>query len=124
VHHFEYEDIEECIRQRPWLVEPMSMPESYFRTIAREEWVKDPWYNCKEASAFFGQTDPQTNALKRYIRRGWLPAERRPGAGGLGEYVIRKSSIDDFLKHDPRPELYHTHRSEAAIRRRALIQQY
>ena len=99
------------------------MPESYFRAIAREEWAKDPWYNCKEASAFFGLIDPHADALKRYIRRGWMQAERRPGAGGLGEYVIRKSAIDTFLHHDPRPELYHTHRSEAAIERRALIRQ-
>lgn len=114
VYHFEHDDIIECIKQRPWLVKPTSMPPSYFRSIAREEWDKDPWYDGKEASSLLGLIDPHGGALHRYIKKGWIPTTRRPGAGGLGEYVIRKSAIDYFLKNDPRPLLYHAHRSEAA----------
>ena len=119
VYHFEYEDIIECIRQRPWLVKPISMPVSYFRTIAREEQDADPWYDGKGASRLLGLLDLHGGTLHRYIQKGWIPATRRPGAGGLGEYVIRKSSIDYFLQHDPRPVLYHEHRSESARKRRA-----
>ena len=39
----------------------------------------------------------------RYIRRGWLPADRRPAGGGLGQYIIRQKAIDAFLQDDPRP---------------------
>jgi hypothetical protein len=118
VYHFEYEDILSCIRKRPWLVKPLSMPQSFFRSIARDKWDKDPWYDAHEASVLLGLKDKQCNALHRYIKSGWIPAERRPGAGGLGEYVIRKKAIDYFLKHDPRPILYHAHRSEARGHRR------
>ena len=99
------------------------MPESYFRAIAREEWAKDPWYNCKQAQAFCGLYNPHADAFHRYIRRGWIHAERRPGAGGLGEYVIRKSSIDAFLANDPRVALYHEHRSQAAVERRRKLKE-
>ncbi|MDP2730280.1 MAG: hypothetical protein Q8O55_07350 [Dehalococcoidales bacterium] len=102
-----------CLRRRPWLVKPDSMPQSYFRSLVREEWERDPWYSCVEAQRFLGLHDEHANAVHRYIRRGWIKAERKPGAGGLGEYVIRKSAIDYFIKNDPRPILYHAHRSEA-----------
>lgn len=120
VNRFEYEDIIKCLRKRPWLVEPGSMPQSYFRTLVRQAWDSDPWYDVKEAQQFLGLHDEHANAVHRYIQRGWLEADRRPGAGGLGEYVIRKRAIDRFLQNDPRPALYHEHRSAAAVKRRAL----
>ncbi len=102
---FEYDDILACLRERPWLVNLSRMERSYFRSIVREEFDKDPWYNCKEAAPFFGLVD--INAVHRYIYRGWLPAIRRPvycasGNGSWG-WVIRRSSIEVFLKDDPRP---------------------
>lgn len=102
---FEYEDIIACLKKRPWLLNPSRMEQSYFRTIIREEFDKDPWYGCKDAAPFMGLVD--INAVHRYIYRGWLPALRRPvyGANGHGSWgwVIRKSSINLFLKNDPRP---------------------
>ncbi|MFH0808849.1 MAG: hypothetical protein V2A77_00020 [Pseudomonadota bacterium] len=99
---FEYEDIEACLRKRPWLVDPKRMEQSYFRAIVRDAWQQDPWYNCYETAPLLGLVDH--NAVHRYLQRGWLKYEKRPGAGGLGEYVIRRSAIDEMLAHDPRPE--------------------
>lgn len=99
---FEYEDIEACLRARPWLVDLKRVETGYFRSMVREAWEKDPWYDCYEAAPFLGLVDH--NAVHRYIHRGWLKAERRPGAGGLGEYVIRRSAIAEMLKNDPRPD--------------------
>jgi len=102
---FEYEDIIACLQERPWLVNLHTMGRSYFRTIVREEYKKNPWYNCREAAPLLGLVD--INAVHRYIYRGWLPALRRPLVGRLGQgswgWVIRQSSIDAMLKNDPRP---------------------
>ncbi len=99
---FEYEDIEACLQARPWLVDFKRMEQSYFRSMVREAYEKDPWYNAYDAAPLLGLVDH--NAVHRYIHRGWLKVERRPGAGGLGEYVIRRSAIEAMLAHDPRPE--------------------
>lgn len=102
---FEYEDIIACLQARPWLLDPKRMERSYFRTIVREEYKKDPWYNCREAAPFLGLVD--INAVHRYITRGWLPAVRRPLVGPLGRrswgWVIRQSDIKKMLLNDPRP---------------------
>lgn len=102
---FEYEDIIACLLERPWLANIRRMELSYFRTIVKEAFDKDPWYGCKEAAPFFGLVD--INAVHRYIYRGWLPALRRPlsgnGHNGSWGWVIRQSSIDTFLENDPRP---------------------
>jgi len=102
---FEYDDILACLQERPWLVDLKRMERSYFRTIVREEYEKDPWYNTREAAPFLGLVD--INAVHRYIYRGWLPALRRPlvsreGHGSWG-WVVRKSHIDAMLADDPRP---------------------
>ncbi len=99
---FEYEDIVACLQRRPWLVDLKRMGQSYFRSMVREVWEKDPWYNAYEAAPLLGLVDH--NAVHRYIQRGWLNTERRAGAGGLGEYVIRRSAIDEMLANDPRPD--------------------
>jgi len=98
---FLYEDIVECLRRRPWLVSIKRIERSFFRTIVLEEWDKNPWYTCDQAAPLFGLKDD--NAVKRYLRRGWLPAERKP-SGGTWQWVIRKKDIDLFLENDPRPE--------------------
>lgn len=101
VWRFEYEDIIRCIRKRPWLVQIERMERSYFRTIAQEEYQSNPWYTCNQTAPLLGVANH--DPIQRYIRRGWLRADRRPGAGGLGEYVIRQKDIDAFLQDDPRP---------------------
>lgn len=102
---FEYEDIVACLLERPWLVNLHRMEPSYFRSIIQEEFVKNPWYGCKEAAPFFGLVG--INAVHRYIYRGWLPALRQPLSGnrrnGSWGWVIRQSSITAFLENDPRP---------------------
>lgn len=102
---FEYEDIIRCLKKRPWPVNLAKMEMSYFRTIVKAEYERDPWYGCKEAAPFLGLVD--INAVHRYIHRGWLQAFRRPLVGGnrTGSwgFVIRRSAIDAMLKNDPRP---------------------
>jgi hypothetical protein len=102
VWHFEDEDIIECLRQRPYLCNPKRMPQSYFRSVVREEWDKNPWYNRREAALFLGISSP--DAIGRYITRGWLPAVRRPAGGGYGEWIIRHSDLAEFQVNDPRPD--------------------
>jgi hypothetical protein len=106
---FKYEDILKCLQERPWLVDPKRMPESYFRSAVRVEWEKDPWYNRHQAAQFLGLAAP--DAVYRYIRAGWLPANRRPMGGGLGEWIIRHSALAAFQLHDPRP----AHRKSATV---------
>lgn len=117
VYDFRQEDIESCMRRHPYLVDPNTMPESFFRAIVREQWERNPWYTCGEAGKLLGLKDRHASALKRYIAHGWIKVTTRPGAGGWGEFIIRKSAIDTFLEHDPRPILYHANRSAAAAAR-------
>ncbi len=98
---FHEEHIVACLRKRPYLCDLKTMPRGYFRSIVQEEWDKDRWYTCLEAAPLLGLID--INAIHRYIRRGWLPAERRPGGPWTGRYVIRHSAIQSFLANDPRP---------------------
>jgi len=116
VWRFEYEDIIECIQKRPWLVQIERMEQSYFRTVAREEYQSNPWYTCQETALLLGIIDH--NAVQRYVNRGWLRADRRPGAGGHGQHIIRQKDIDAFLQDDPRPG--NRSRWASAIRKRVL----
>jgi hypothetical protein len=96
------EDIEACLRKRPWLANLEKMENTCLRDIVQAERDRDQWYTADEAQVFFGLHDhPRAGALLRYIRRGLVKAKRQPGAGGLGEYVIRKSAIDRALKRRP-----------------------
>jgi len=101
VWNFQYEDIIQCIEKRPWLANLDRMEESYFRSIVLEERRSNPWYTAEQAAPLIGVADHAP--VQRYIIKGWLHADRRPGAGGFGEYVIRKKDIDAFLQDDPRP---------------------
>jgi len=98
---FEYEDLIKCLQDRPWLVDPKRMPESFFRPLVQEEWEKNRWYTKEEAGHFLGLADG--NPIYRYIKAGWLPANRRPRGGGMGEWIIRHSDLAEFQLHDPRP---------------------
>ncbi len=80
--------------------------------MVKEEWDRDPWFTAEQAAPKLGLIDH--NAVKRYIRRGWLAAERKPGAGGLGVWIIRQSAIAKLLKNDPRRE----HRRLALVKSR------
>ena len=116
VWNFQYEDIIQCIEKRPWLANLDRMEESYFRSIVLGEYRSNPWYTADQAAPLIGVAD--CNPVRRYIIKGWLRAEKRPGAGGRGEYVIRKKDIDAFLQNDPRPGNKSTWMK--AIRNRAL----
>ena len=119
VWSFEYEGIIQCIRRRPWLANIERMEESYFRSIALEERQSNPWYTADQAAPLIGVAD--RNPVHRYIIKGWLRAEKRPGAGGLGEYVLRKKDIDAFLLDDPRPGNKSSWMK--AIRKRVLLRE-
>ena len=56
------------------------MERSYFRSLVKEVRDEDPWFTCDEVAPKLGLVDP--NAVKRYIHRGWLPAERQVGQTG------------------------------------------
>jgi hypothetical protein len=77
------------------------MERSYFRSIVKEEWEKDPWFTSEEAAPKLGLITAK--AVKRYIGKGWLPAERKPSTGAW-LWIIRQSAIDAFLADDPRRE--------------------
>lgn len=98
---FREANIVKFLRQQPWLFDPQKMPEHYFRSIVQEEYKKDPWYSAEQTAPLLGvKTD---DAVLRYIRKGWLPAVKRPGGPWQGRWVIRRSAIEYFLANDPRP---------------------
>ncbi len=118
VWSFSEEHILICLRRRPWLVDPAKMLHHYFRSVVEEEYGKDPWYTCDQAAPLLGRKD--INAIHRYIRRGWLPAERKPGGPHQGIWVIRHSAIQNFLANDPRPARLHRLMSQG--RRETLME--
>ncbi len=100
---FSEKGVVRCLKQRPWLVDLKRMERHYFRSVVIKEWERDPWYTAEQAAPLFGFTKP--DAVYRYIHRGWLPAEKKPCLGAQeGQWVIRHSAIEAFLKNDPRPE--------------------
>lgn len=111
-----------CLQIRPWLVDLQHMPNGYYREIVREEWEKDPWYSVAEVAPMLGVAvnDGKCFAVLRYIYRGWLNAEKKPGAPWQGEWVIRKSAIDSFLANDPRKTIYPIQYSQ--LRRDTILQ--
>jgi len=109
VWFFDYDDIIECLQKRPWLCNLKRMPEGYFRSIVKTEWEKDRWYDKTEAGKFLGLADG--NPIYRYIKKGWLPAVRRPRGGGLGAWILRHSALAEFQLSDPRP----AHRKGATL---------
>ncbi len=101
VWFFDYDDIIECLENRPWLCNLRRMPESYFKSIVKKEWDKNPWYTRDEAAQFLGLIT--IGPIYRYIQHGWLVANRRPRGGGKGEWIIRHSVLAEFQLNDPRP---------------------
>jgi len=101
VWFFDYDDIVECLQQRPYLCKLKKMPQGYFRSVVQREWDKDPWYSKEEAGKFLGLADG--NPVYRYIKAGWLPAVRAPMGGGKGRWILRHSDLAEFQLHDPRP---------------------
>ena len=98
---FKYENIIRCLEARPWLCDLPSMPQGYFRSVVQGEWDRDRWYTCDEAAPLVGVKTSDT--IQRYIRRGCLKADKRPGGPQYGRWVIRHSAIQTFLANDPRP---------------------
>lgn len=99
---FRDKNIVRFLREKPWLFDPTKMPDHYFRSIVRGEYERDPWYSCEQAALLLGvKTD---DAVQRYIRRGWLPAVKKPGGPWQGKWIIRRSDIEKFLANDPRPK--------------------
>jgi len=109
VWFFDYDDIIECLRKRPWMCRLKRMPQSYFRSIVQAEWDKDPWYNRAEAANFLGLVT--VGPIWRYVKAGWLPGVRRPSGGGQGEWIFRHSDLANFQLNDPRP----AHRKSATL---------
>ena len=93
---FDEEDIVECLRQRPWLVDFRQMLQHYFRSIVKDEWERDRWYTVKQAEPLIGCP----HAVYRYIQMGWLRADEGP-APGKNKWIIRDSAIKAFLKSKP-----------------------
>ncbi len=97
---FRENSIVKCLRRRPWLVDLATMPEHYFRSVVKREWQRDPWYTVRQLHSLLGSQ----NTILRYIRLGWLVAEKKPCGGPNGcILVIRGSAIEAFLADDPRP---------------------
>lgn len=105
---FNEESIDALLKSQPWIIPDFHRMEiSQFRSIVEAQWYKDPWFTCRKAAPRLGVTHPE--AVKRYIRNGWLTAHRAPCTHGYFVLVIRRSEIDKFIQNDPRP----AHRREA-----------
>ncbi len=119
VWDFQEGDIAECLKRRPWLVDLKRMETSFFRSIVKEEMQKDPWYTASQAAPLLGvKTDDE---VLRYCRKGWLPAEKKPGGPHQWRWIIRRSAIEGFLANDPRPQYRRKQRAE--VRRNCLLAQ-
>jgi len=110
-----------CLRKRPWLVDLDRMQPGYFRSVVREEWEADPWYTLAEVGELLGLAvcGGKCEGVTRYIANGWLKAEKRPGGPWQGQWIFRRSAVEDFLRNDPRPE--HRRAATSAARRRVLL---
>jgi len=105
------DDIVSFLKRRPWLADMNRMEEHYFRSIVRNEWERDPWYSAKQVAPRLGVKTSQ--AVWRYIRKGWLVAEKHLFGPEYRGWVIRESAIQEFLKNDPRKQ-YKSEASRAA----------
>ncbi|MFH1016354.1 MAG: hypothetical protein V1771_05090 [Chloroflexota bacterium] len=118
VWHFDPDDIEKCLRKRPWLVDlTRAENHSYFRSVILEEYERDSWYTSGEASILLGFKDPE--CVKRWARRGLLKSDRKPMGGAGGEWIIRGSAIEIF-KANILPGLLIEHRLKAMRTRRQI----
>jgi len=108
------EDIEECLRIRPWLCNKDTMPESYFRSVVREEYKNNPWYDCHTVAKLINVKADET--VRRYLRKGFLKGVKAPGGPHQYKWIIRQSTIEEFLAIDPRPS-----RNDIARTRRLAV---
>lgn len=94
------EAIERFIKTHPWRYDPRRMEwGDYHRNLAERIHAADPWLSVAEAARLL---DVSTACLVRHLERGWLTGERRYGAGGQGEWRIRRSVLATFrLRHPP-----------------------
>jgi hypothetical protein len=100
--YFTYEAIKKFCRTRPWMLKPTKMEESYFRSIVKEEYVKNPWYSIPKACRMVGVAY-QSSAMAFYLKKKWLHPEKKPIEGGNHwTWIFLKSDIDQFLANDPR----------------------
>lgn len=118
VWHFSEGQVVRCLRRRPWLVDLQKMDEHYFRSVVKKEWERDPWFTSDEVASLLGIKSGDT--IRRYIHRGWLSAEKKPGGPHQGHWIFKKSAIDQFLSNDPRPD--HERRAYSEARRKSILE--
>lgn len=96
-------DLVAALERRPWLASIDRMAPGQYRALVKREWERDPWYTAEQAAELIGVMGTY---VSRYIRRGWLKAERMAGGPHQGKWIVRRSAIAAFLANDPRPELH------------------
>lgn len=111
---FSEEELVSFLQKRPWIVDRACVRRNghYFASVLEAEWKRDRWYTVDELLKILAVG---IDAVHRYIRRGWLPAVRKPGGPHQGRWIVRKSSLDQFIANDPRP--LHRRRALAGSRR-------
>lgn len=101
VWSFSEQNIIKLLRRRPYLATRENVKQFIFRKVIDEEWERDPWYTPAEAMHFLGVKT--IDAVHRYIYQGLLQAEKKPGGPWQGVWIVRHSTIHEFLTNDPRP---------------------
>jgi hypothetical protein len=78
------------------------MLEGPYRTIALEEFTRDPWYSLQETCSKVG-VSYNSASLSSYLKKGWLHPVKVPRvSGNHWTWLFFKSDIDKFLAEDPR----------------------
>lgn len=88
-------DVKDCLRARPWLVDMAKMEDhTIYRKIVQQEWDRDPWYRPDQVAKMTRL--PLSNLLKQ-LNRGHIKSDKKPGAAWSGEWIVRRSAINEFL---------------------------
>ncbi len=99
---FTEEGLEQFVRQYPWLVRLEKMQEHYLRSVVRQEWEANPWYNSHQAAQLMG-VHPET--IVRRLRDGEIPAfQRSPGQRWSFWWIRHKDLLACFRRHDTSAE--------------------
>ena len=87
------------IKAYPWLLRPEAMQqEHYFRSVLRQEWERDPWYDSRQAAAMMGVGD---ETILRRLRSGEIPAfQRSPSKPWFRWWIRRSDLLTQFRRHD------------------------
>jgi len=117
VWSFSEQDIIKLLRRRPYLINRQNVKQFVFRKVIDEEWERDPWYTPAEAMHFLRVKT--ADAVHKYIYQGLLKAEKKPGGPWQGVWILRYSTIEQFLKNDPRPA--HKTRALRKARRQVFL---